>query len=379
MIWLSYIKTKVSSSDLFRGSRDSRNKCKNDTMEKISYARDLISRILAFLIIILFCPLTFAAQPYQAPASPVAISGAITILSIDKINDKADEFNATVRINTSWHDLALAFNKISAGVDHYLFNDSETSKKLDQIWNPKIDIVNVKGETHSSHQGLTIYSDGKVNHVRTVAATFSSILNTEAFPFDQAQLQIKLRSLENNIQKIHLSVNKKALGNLFQQNMPLWSIGDLRADITEARGWDNEIYQTFVFSINISRYSAPYTAIIILPFLLILLVPTLQTWTTHTNKILSLSLIFSAILALITLQYTTTFIFPVIPTLNSTFIKLLGLGYAYLLLILFIIFFLTEKQHYLEGKYYLQELLGFLKWGIPLIFTVLLLSIIVLA
>ena len=35
MIWLSYIKTKVSSSDVFRGSRDSRNKCKNDTAEKV--------------------------------------------------------------------------------------------------------------------------------------------------------------------------------------------------------------------------------------------------------------------------------------------------------------------------------------------------------
>lgn len=109
---------------------------------------------------------------------PTKVSVAFYIIDIEDIDNKKQSFTADVVIRLKWNDPRLS--------------DAKGPIPLNAIWNPNVQIYNLRDSETRLPEIVTILNDGTVQYTQRYYAKLSSHLDFKDFPFDEQVLSISL-------------------------------------------------------------------------------------------------------------------------------------------------------------------------------------------
>ena len=139
-----------------------------------------------FLTLVLLSHFAFIqAEEYpqtrpNASNGPTKVTVAIYTLDIEDINNKEQSFTADIIIRLKWKDPRLA------GIEKPI--------PLNAIWNPRIQIYNLRDVDTRFPELVKIAKDGTVEYTQRYHAILSSPLDFTEFPYDEQTLPITLLS-----------------------------------------------------------------------------------------------------------------------------------------------------------------------------------------
>ena len=145
-----------------------------------------------------------ATRP-NVKGEPEQITLRLGVLDIVGIEDREQVFTADLYVEIGWHDPRLAANDDSA-------TDLRTMA-LDEIWNPRLTIVNSRGLDVLLPQIATVDRQGHVVVRQRVAGPLAVELDLREFPFDSQRLPIEIVSYQYSQAEIVFSPRSEMVAN----------------------------------------------------------------------------------------------------------------------------------------------------------------------
>ncbi len=272
-------------------------------------------------------------------------------------------------VQLRWKDTGLAFEPRKMGTNRMEFNRDSAAKKLAGIWTPALTLANAT--LQSTDQGLFIYPDGTVVLIQRVKGVFDVKYRLDAFPFDTQSLAVRIVSERYDINEIELTQDQRDINNSGlgpEVRLSAWKPQRLECVKSRTRGWDGQYYPEMQAQIVLTRH--PYASLltILMPFFLVMLVPTIGMF--HTEMTINFRLNFwgASILALIALNFTYAARYAALPS-DSIIAQLIAIGAGYqTLMILLTITLLNPKNtdRWFSNTFIVPEIIHYLYWAIPL-------------
>jgi len=144
-----------------------------------------VSVRFCFLLFMVFFVLPTHCHAFTTPpienGKPVRVTVLLYILDLDNVDSAQQNFTANVYIEASWMDPRLASDA-----------EGPIFRSLDEIWFPKIQILNQQKIWKTFPDRLEVFPDGKVMYRQRVWGNFSQPMNLRNYPADTQQLTIQL-------------------------------------------------------------------------------------------------------------------------------------------------------------------------------------------
>jgi hypothetical protein len=239
-------------------------------------------------------------------AEPREVSLIAYLIDIDEIDSVKESFTVNLFMVASWHDPELAHS----GTD-------SISKDLDDIWFPRLQILNEQSLSKSFPRTAEVQPDGTVIYRQRFFGTLSQPLELERFPFDSQTLNIIVVGLHWGGTKINLVTD------------PDSTISEtLRISDWQVKGWDFSAKALpigrhgtempgAVFSIDVKRETAFFTSKVISPLLLIVAMSWLVLWLDPSLVAPRISVAVTTMLTLIAYRFAIGGMVPRLPFLTS--------------------------------------------------------------
>jgi hypothetical protein len=252
----------------------------------------------------------------------------IFVIDIDNIDGSNQSFSANFYVSLRWVDKRLAKDTPSVRLID-----------LDDIWSPRITIVNQNGKVWESlPRQAEVSSDGTVIYNQRYVGPLSQPLKLSNFPMDKQQFIIHMAPSGQDARSIELVPdirNNTVGGNISDQ----LSLSDW--EVTNHKAY-SALYEpaagivgvpSFAFEFTAKRYFIYYLWQVILPLSLIVMMSMTVLWIERKNTGTQVGLAASSILALITYRFVIAKLLPILPymtrmdyfTFGSTLIVFLAL------------------------------------------------------
>jgi hypothetical protein len=147
-----------------------------------------VRRGALWIVVVVFAGLGFAAETAESSGSrphpggePTEISAAVYLIDVSQINGARQEFTADVFLLLSWNDPRLADG--TSGVRRI---------PVDQVWNPRIQILNQRGVSTGFPELVDVEPDGTVTFRQRYFGQYASPLDLREFPRDEHTFAIRL-------------------------------------------------------------------------------------------------------------------------------------------------------------------------------------------
>jgi len=332
----------------------------------------MIRRVLVLLMLMLLSDSMLYADEIRMPENtprPLKIGVAVFVNNIAKVNDQAGTFEGSLDIQLRWKNTGLAFNAQEMGTNRIEFNHDSATQKLASIWMPALTLANAS--IQSLDQGLFIYADGTVVHIQRVKGVFDAKYRLEAFPFDTQKLPVYIASERYNTNQIALIQDQRDLDNSgLRKDMSLlsWEPKRLAFEASRTRGWNGQFFPEMRAQIVLARVPTAYLLSTLMPFFLVMLIPTIATFFIKVDMDKRLSYISSSILALVALSFTYSSLYAKLPPDSITMqLILIGSGYQIVMILFAVTVFNPHNANrWFSNKYIIPEIVNYLRWAIPL-------------
>jgi neurotransmitter-gated ion-channel len=255
---------------------------------------------------------------------PVTVEVGLTITNLSEVDEAHEQFRLSGLLTAIWHDSRLAFNPRPS--ERVRFYDKE------QIWTPGLEMVNAITPLSGSAT-INVSSNGWVYYVEPFAATLSTKLHLQRFPFDSQNLEIVIAPFASGAALIQLKPNSKLTRLLPGRFLELeqWKLGRITSiEQTMAIG-ENILVGQVEFRLFASRRAGFYIWTMILPLIVMLIVAWSVLWIAPANFAQQLAIAMPTFLSVIAFSYAMSFTLPRVPYL--TFIN------AFFLTIYLFVFF----------------------------------------
>ena len=307
-------------------------------------------------------------MPENTPR-PLQIGVAVFVNSITKVNDQDGTFEGSLDVQLRWKNTDLAFDTKQMGTNRLEFEHDSSVQKLKSIWTPSLTLANAT--IQSIEQGLFIYADGTVVHIQRVKGVFDANFRLDAFPFDTQNLPIRIVSERYNTNQIALIQDQRDLDNSgLSKDIKIlsWQPKRLKFVASRTRGWNGQFYPEMQAQIVLARVPTAHLLATIMPFFLVLLIPTIATFFIRIEMDKRLSYISSSILALVALSFTYTSLYAMLPPGSmTTQLILIGSGYQIVMILLTVTIFNPHNANrWFANKFIIPELISYLRWAMPL-------------
>ena len=318
--------------------------------------------------------------PENAPR-PIKIGVAVAVNSISKVNDQAGNFEGSLDLQLRWKDTGLAFDFREMGTNRMEFTSDAATKKLASIWAPALTLANAT--IQSMEQGIFIYPDGTVVLIQRVKGIFDTKYRLGAFPFDTQELAVRIVSERYDTNQIMLTqdqddINDSKLGK--NVRLSAWQPKRLKFITSRTRGWNGQYFPEIQAQIVLTRLPFAHLLSILMPFFLVMLIPTIATLYAKLDLEKRLGFWSSSILALIALSFTYAARYAMLPS-DSIVMQLIiiGSGYQIVMIILSVTLFNTQNTNRgFSNPFIVPEIITYLRWAIPLVLIGLVLTRVIL-
>ena len=148
-----------------------------------------------------------------AEQGPMAVSIAVYLLDIPKIDDADQSFVADVFLRYTWQDSRLAHTRKAPCV-----------VSLDELWHPRLVLLNQREVKQQLNDGVQIFSDGSVVYPQRFYGTFSLPNDLRDFPFDQQNLPISIVA-RHEAEEVVFKADRSIFGKAKNMSVANWHIG----------------------------------------------------------------------------------------------------------------------------------------------------------
>lgn len=230
----------------------------------------------------------------------------VYVIDIDGIDSVDQSFVANLILVLRWHDPSLAHE----GLD-------SINKDLNEIWHPRVQILNQQRLVNTFPQSVELHPDGEVVYRQRVWGSFSQPLKPREFPFDTQRLEIMLGNISFGSQKIRFKPSPDS-GIAENLSIPDWEImqwGFAAEDLV----LDNEssLIPGMVFSMEVRRYTNFFKFKVVLPLILIVMMSWLVFWIDPSLISSQISVAVTAMLTMIAYHFALAGLLPRLPFLTT--------------------------------------------------------------
>lgn len=254
-------------------------------------------KLIAVLLLCLFIPSGLQAQGNSLETRDVEVR--VYLIDIERIDTVSQNFTANLTLVFRWKDPSLAH----AG-------PGSISMPLDNIWFPRIQILNQQRLVSTLPRVAEIHPDGEVVHRRRYWGGISQPLDLQAFPFDSQQLQVKLANVGFGGELVNLVPSTES-GISSNLTIPDW-------DVT---GWDfvtkdvpfddgSNSLKGMVLSVDVKRDSSFFKYKVIFPLVLIVMMSWMVFWIDPALVASQISLSVTAMLTMIAYRFALAGLIP---------------------------------------------------------------------
>jgi len=300
---------------------------------------------------------------------PLRVGVAVTLNDASKFSEIAGTYEALVDVRYRWVDPSLAFSAKEMGGERLEFSNEQMTEKLKKIWTPKLSLVNQLGNPARSESGLFIYADGTVEQFQRLRTVLDTKYRMAAFPFDTQGLQVRILSTRYTANQVNLQQDQNDIdASGFSESIAIsgWTAKRMEFSTARKRSWNGDIYPEFEAKAFIQRQPFGHLAGVLTPFLLIMLVPTLMTLYIKADVAPRMTLWGASILALIALNFTFSVRYPALGA-DSLVQQVMSIGFGYQMLMISLtstVFYPTFSDRYFS-KHLQAEIVGVLRWLVP--------------
>jgi hypothetical protein len=322
---------------------------------------------------------------------PVQIKVGVAFLSIDSFSENTGTFKATVDLRLRWVDTRLRKPAAEANGPPKVLRGAEAQAQLDELWVPKVDVVNQRGDSSYAALGLRLYPDGQVEMTRRISGEFATPVDVGSFPFDHQDLRIELAVREQTADIVALEYEQDDLDfSRPSRNASLdgWEIGTVELSSVPLPGWYGATHSSVVASLEVTRVPAPIIASIFIPLFASMLIPLLGIWLNRIDDGLFqietfelVNLIVGGLFAVIALNFTVNSTYQLLGSGDNPVSRLFALNYVALgigLMINMVLFRFNVVGRWL-GRYVQEQFYLFLTWAVPLLMLITAASVILVA
>jgi Neurotransmitter-gated ion-channel ligand binding domain len=345
-------------------------------MMRLKSSRRFLASALMAVCALLTTSLVSAQETnVQMPSTaslPLRVGVAVGVNSVGRINEQLGTYEALIDVRYRWRDVSLKFNPVSVGGDRQEFIGEALTAKLKNIWSPRLTIANQVGNPARVEGVLFIYADGLVEHTQRIKAVFETKYRFGAFPFDTQALGVRILSTRFTANQIDLIQDQADINvSGFKDDISLngWNAGRIEFQASTSRGLTGDYYPEMEAKAYLSRLPFALLFSSLVPFILIMLVPTIMLLFVKADIAPRMTLWGASILALIALNFTFSVRYPFLGP-DSLFQQLISIGFGYQLLMIFLTVTLMNPlvADRVLSKPVQHHLIEFLRWAVPLLF-----------
>jgi len=342
------------------------------------------------------CALANAAEPPRpgiptGKGLPVQVKVAVAFLAIESFSENTGSFKATVDLRLRWTDTRLRRPAAEASGPPTVLRGADAQARLDELWVPKVEVANQRGEPGYSALGLRLYPDGQVEMTRRITAEFATPVDIGRFPFDRQDLQVELAVREQTADTVMLEYQQGDLD--YSRAAPGakldgWTVGGVQLMNEPMQGWYGASHARVVASLEIARDPGSVIATIFIPLFASLLIPLLGIWLNRVEDGVFqietfefVNLIVGGLFAVIALNFTVNSTYQVLGGGDNPVSRLFALNYVTLgiSLMVNVLLFRFNVVGRWFGRYVQEQLYLFLIWAVPLLVLVTAASVILVA
>lgn len=210
-------------------------------------------------------PHIFATRP-DSEGVPTRVSVGLYVLDIARINDVEQSFTATFALRVQWKDPRLA------ALAHCKFG-------LDEVWNPRVRVINRGDLSRTRADMVAIDRQGAVTYTQAFKGTLASPLDLREFPFDRQVLPFNLVTVEYGPEEVLLVDNKGVTGRQDTFSIADWSVGP---GATRMGTWyfapQDRNFSRFDYEFEATRRSGFYVWKVIVPLMLFIFMSWAVFW-----------------------------------------------------------------------------------------------------
>ena len=193
-------------------------------------------------------------------------------IDLDKIDDVNQHFSVDVFVKATWQDERLALPE-----DQRLGRARSFSK--DEVWTPRVLVVNDRGLTNQLPLVVEVDDLGKVELRERLTGELSADLQFREFPFDVQRLPIDVVSYRYSAAELNFSVNSAVGGEADSFSIVGWRVRILEPELGrfEVQGTGRELPQLTYF-LEAERATEYYLLTMFLPMSLIIFMSWMVFW-----------------------------------------------------------------------------------------------------
>ena len=244
-------------------------------------------------LILLFHTTAFAdvGRPNRE-AGPTKVAVGAFIIDIDQISAANQTFNANFFYMLRWTDPRLAHDQ------------ERKSMPLNEVWHPRIQLLNQQRVWPSFPEVVSISPDGQVVYRQRVWGTFSQPLNLRNFPFDRQDLSIKIVTVGYTAKDLEIVVDPRS--HLAERlSLPDWDILEWSVDATTIRPIPSLAieFPAVIFSFQVERREDYFIFQVIVPLVLIVAMSWIVFWIDPKESGTQISVAITTMLTLIAYRF----------------------------------------------------------------------------
>ena len=230
----------------------------------------------------------------------------VYLIDIEGVDTVSQSFTANLIIVTRWKDPTLAHEGLTS-----------ISVPLNNIWSPRIQIINQQKLAPTLPQSAEVHPDGLVVYRQRYWGSFSQPLDLTSFPFDSQSLKVILANVGFGGERVNL-IPSQSSGISEKLTLPDWQL----------LGWDfvttdfpfDDVpsdVQGMVFSLDVERDRGYFKYKVIFPLILIVMMSWLVFWIDPSLAASQISVSVTAMLTMIAYRFALAGMIPRLGFLTS--------------------------------------------------------------
>jgi hypothetical protein len=249
---------------------------------------------LLALIVALSAPSVSADTRRPNPdQGPTQVQVSIFLLDLDAIDSASQSFQANVYFEATWKDPRLAGDASGQAI----------TRGLDEVWHPRLQILNQQRLWSSLPDVVDIDPDGTVTQRARVWGDFSQPLDLREFPFDTQTIDIPVVAAGYGTDEVTLSAGfASGIGKEF--SVADWKVVDwqMTTDVP-VPGPDDVQDRSIAMVLEAERLTGYYWIKVIAPLIMIVAMSWAVNWIDPKELGTKVSITITAMLTLIAYRF----------------------------------------------------------------------------
>ena len=228
------------------------------------------------------------------------------LIDVEGVDTVTQSFTANLTMVVRWHDPGLAHQC-----------PGSVSMSMDNIWFPRIQILNQQRLVATLPRAVEVFPDGEVVQRQRFWGSFSQPLKLESFPFDSQRLKVTIANVGFGGDVVNLIPSPRS-GISKELTMPDWIVTDWDFVTTDFSLEDeSSSIDGLVFSLDVKRDGSYFKYKVIFPLILIVIMSWLVFWIDPSLAASQISVSVTAMLTMIAYRFALAGMIPRLATLTS--------------------------------------------------------------